>query len=291
MLARLTNDVNRAIFHGQVSTDYFMGLRGPKPVDLNLLEGEAVQWACFFYTLRDGQPGHMQKVIWDPVQRTGSEPWTPVPSGRGTVMLPPNTEYRTSKPVGPLVLIRIPKGAERLPQQMTAEDWDISRPIIPKPEVWEKLTRAHTVSKIEQAVTGIGELKDAYVSSTPWALNPGGAISHFAKEILVAKRLAHYPKTRREKSDDKRVVFLAKVMAGLVHGLAPITAVKRLSHWDLPRDWAEKNLAQLTQASYDHGPVQITWQGDLWARGEISQEQISETRSSKSPSVTKGEKP
>jgi hypothetical protein len=130
---------------------------------------------------------------------------------------------------------------------MRGEDWLVFPPTFPKPEVWEQLKKARTIAQIENAARGIGELNSEFASSTPWALNPAGAVSQFAKDVLEAKRLPHYPRTGRERSDDKRIVFLAKVMAGLTLGLRPITAVKRLSHWTWTRDWAEKSLREFVE--------------------------------------------
>jgi hypothetical protein len=246
-----------------------MGLRGPKPVNVKSLEAEATQWACFFYTLRDGQPGTMQRVEWGPEQSTGAEKWTPVPSRRGRLMLPSNTRYRTSKAIGSVIFIPVSEAARMLPPEMVVRDWCIFPPVMPKPKSWEQLKRARTVSQVKLAATGIGELQATFTSSTSWALNPAGALCRYAEEILAAKRIAHYPRTGRQRSEDKRVVFLAKVMAGLTLGLAPITAVKRLSKWHWPRDWVEKSQQELSEGSQDaYGPAQIEWKGDLWARAE-----------------------
>ena len=120
---------------------------------------------------------------------------------------------------------------------------------MPKPAIWEQVKRADTVSQIRGAVRGMGELQVHFASSTAWAQNPAGAFRHYAEGILAAKQLPHYPKTNRPRSDDKRVEFLAKTMAGLTLGIAAITAVKRLSHWHWPKDWAERSLKEFVQQS------------------------------------------
>jgi hypothetical protein len=75
------------------------------------------------------------------------------------------------------------------------------------------------------------------------------ALDLYAEELLGGKRLPSYAKTDRPSSDDKRVVFLSKVLAGARLDLAPITAVKRLSNWHLSRDWAEKSLKEYVEWS------------------------------------------
>jgi hypothetical protein len=146
------------------------------------------------------------------------------------------------------VHIPISEAARGLPGGLVnvkGQEWIISPPTFPKPQVWVRLKKARTVGQIKAAARGIGRLGSAFTSpEVPgheyWGLNPAGALCEHARGILVAKQLPHYPKTDRPSSDDKRVEFLAKVMAGLTLGLAPITAVKRLSHWHWPKDWAEK---------------------------------------------------
>lgn len=118
--------------------------------------------------------------------------------------------------------------------------WVIHRPTMPKPKVWEQLKKARSVAEVRRAARGIGQLRSAFLSSTEWTQNPAGALLKHAKGFLAAKKLLTYPRSERPKSDDKRVVLLAKAMAGLTLGLAPITARKRLSHWSWPRDWAER---------------------------------------------------
>jgi hypothetical protein len=55
-----------------------------------------------------------------------------------------------------------------------------------------------------------------------------------AKDLLKAKQSLAYPSSRRARSEDKRVHFFAKACAGLGLGIAPATAIKRLSNLRLP---------------------------------------------------------
>jgi len=234
---------------------------GPKPVDVKQLQGEAVQWACFLYTLRDGQPGNMQRVgQWKPapIPPRSSSKWVGFASGEGTIAVPADMVYRrkkplrpmTAEPLGPPIFIPVSEEARALPGgtvKMHDQDWLVFPPTFPKPEIWEQLKKARSLLQIETAAHSIGELESAFASSTTWAQNPAGALSHFAEGILEAKKLPHYPRKNRPRSDDKRIVFLAKVMAGLTLGLRPITAVKRLSGWQWPKDWAEKSLREFVE--------------------------------------------
>lgn len=222
-----------SICHRLLDKLILMGRRGPKPVEVSHLQGEAMQWASFLYLLRDGVPGLIEHVKWSRFQLPGSAEW----ARRGQLVEAP-------------ILIPVSAASQRLPQRMTTEDgWVIFRPVMPKPAVWEQLREARTVSQIKAAARGIGKLQSCFVSSTPWAQNPAGAFRHYAEGILLAKRLPNYPRTRRPRSDDKRVEFLAKTMAGLTLGLAPITALKRLSHWRWPKDMAERGLKEFVERS------------------------------------------
>jgi len=190
-----------------------------------------MQWASFLYLLRDGVPGLIEHVKWSPFQLPVSGEW----ARRGELVEAP-------------ILIPVSAASQRLPRKMTTEDgWVIHRPVMPKPAVWEQLRRARTVAQIKAAARGIGKLRSCFASSTPWAQNPAGAFRHYAEDILAAKRLPNYPRTQRPRSDDKRVEFLAKTMAGLTLGLAPITSLKRLSHWRWPKDMAERGLKEFVE--------------------------------------------
>lgn len=205
-----------------------MGTRGPKPVNVAHLKDDASSWACFFYTLRDGQSGHLQHVQWGPFQEKGG------------------IRYRTSKPLGPAIIIPVSEAARVLPPEVRTEDWVIYRPTIPAPELWEQLKRARSIGEIRKVSRRITKWLDKeYGQLGRWL--PGSppvdfcdALDMYAESVLVGKRLASYAKTNRPTSDDKRVQLLAKVLAGARYSLAPVTAAKRLSHWHWPSDWAEK---------------------------------------------------
>ena len=228
-----------------------MGMRGPKPVDVNRLQADATAWASLFYTLRDGHSGHMQRVKWGPWRNTGSAKWTRMQSGRGFVELPANTRYRQSKPLGPAIHVPVSEGTRMLPEKMKAKDWVIFRPVMPGSEIWSRLKLARSVGEIREASRRMRDWMTREYGPRVGRWLPGNpplefadALDLYAEKLLGGIRLPSYARTDRPSSDDKRVVFLSKVLAGARVGLAPITAVKRLSHWDFSRDWAEKPLKE-----------------------------------------------
>ena len=67
------------------------------------------------------------------------------------------------------------------------------------------------------------------------------ALRDHGAELYRAKCLWTYPQaTDRAKSDDKRIEFFAKALAGLMLGISPATAMKRLSRWRLPKLWIKE---------------------------------------------------
>lgn len=243
-----------------------MGLRGPTAVDVNRLQDDATAWAGFFYTLRDGQAGYMQPVKWERLRNTGSAKWTRLQAGLGGIVLPPDTFYRTSKALGRAILIPVSEAARMLPPKMDAKGWHVSRPVMPEPEIWSLLKQARSIAEIRKLCPRIrtwmtkefGPGVGRWLPGDP-PLEFADALELYGEQLISSRRLPSYARTSRPTSDDKRIVFCSKVLAGARFGLAPITAVKRLSNWSFPKDWAEKPLQKLVEASNkqfaEHGSV------------------------------------
>jgi len=218
---------------------------GPKPVDVEHLKEEATEWAAFFYKLRDGQPGLMQRAKYattrQQLQRIQRHPrWRK----QGLPQIGPYLE----RPI----IIPVSHASRALPAEMKTKGWTILRPLQPAPELWEQLKRAQTVAGIKKASRGISKWMSREFEDTqlPWPpIDFSDALDLYAETLLVGMKLPSYARTDRSRSDDKRVNHLAKVLAGARLGLAPITAVKRLSHWNLSKDWAEKALDALVKHS------------------------------------------
>jgi hypothetical protein len=231
--------------------DKLMPRPGPKPVDIEHLKGEATAWATFFYKLRDGEPGLMQRIEWreathEELQRMNwyrfvkrHPEFKKRPPQRGRYLEPP-------------IMIPVSDAAFTLPPEIKAKGWVIERPLQPAPELWEQLKRARSVAEIKKAARRIKKWMDSEpnrhscLPGVP-AVEIPDALDTYAEKLRIGMKLATYAKTDRPRSDDKRVNHLAKVLAGARLGLEPITAVKRLSHWTWPRDWAEKVLRGLME--------------------------------------------
>jgi hypothetical protein len=195
------------------------------------LKSEAARWASFLFTLRDGQSGHIEKV-------TG---WRRV-GGKG---------FRVRKATGIVVAKIIPverKTASkfiRTIQKLKDKNWIVFRATFPDPNAWEQLKRARSVKEVQEAARSIRRWERHFGPIAVWKELPKTIRCH-GNEILKAKMLSNYPRSKRARSDDKRILFFAKVMAGLTLGIAATTATKRLGCWSWPKDWAEKPLERLT---------------------------------------------
>jgi hypothetical protein len=111
-------------------------------------------------------------------------------------------------------------------------DWKLQPPILPRPELWQLLKRARSGANIRRVAGGLRR-------SHPFLSN---VLNSHAEELLRAKQLPNYPRSDRPRSDDKRIWFFAKVLAGLENGIAPMTATKRLAHF--PRLLTESELKE-----------------------------------------------
>jgi hypothetical protein len=203
----------------------------PKLADLERLKSEAARWASFLFTLRDGQSGFIEKV-------TG---WRRV-EGKG---------FKVRRATGIVVVKIIPverKTASkfiRTIQKLKDENWIVFRPTFPDPNAWEQLKRARSAREVQEAAQSIRRWERHFGPIVVWKELPKAIRCH-GIDILKAKMLPNYPKSKRPRSDDKRILFFAKVMAGLTLGIAAATATKRLGCWSWPKDWAEKPLERLT---------------------------------------------
>ena len=227
-----------------------MGKPGPKPVNVKLLEGYAMEWACLLYALRYGQRGSYQRVEWGPFEK--------VRMGKQVVWVRKPTQLRARAEI-------IEPGSERqreienILKHLPKSERDkhlYFPPVMPLREIVDQLERAgrpEQIAEIGRRMKGWAARwsRGASLSTIRKNISEGGLESWTAlpvlfcdlstSEILRAKRLWNYPRTNRPGSGDKRIQFFAKALAGLTLGIAPATATKRLSGWRWPRDWAEKN--------------------------------------------------
>ncbi len=180
-----------------------MGKRGPKPVDVEELKTVARRWASVLFGLRDGAKGVAEK-------------W-----GQQLVI--------------EIVVPKERRKTEALLLDLQEKGYEIGRPIYPSPEIWEQLKRTRSSREAKQAIARFVEWRRRELPS-PGDDNVLQEIQANPRQLLQAKQLPNYPRDAGT-NDDKRVLFFAKIFAGLQMQLAPLTATKKLSHWRCDNYW------------------------------------------------------
>ena len=206
----------------------------PERANLERLKTEAIGWAEFLYTLRDGQPGLVEKVKWNPFKV--------VDSGGKKVRM------RTSRIIcAQIVPLKTTKAVmdELYKQFNKNKGWVFFRPVLPNRAAWERLKNARTVLEVRRAA---GTMRANFYLPSGSSKPASVFIREHADDLLLAKKLPHYPR-RATSNDDKRIVFFAKVLAGLSLGIRPLYATKRLGHWGWPKDQASATLREFTASA------------------------------------------
>jgi hypothetical protein len=188
-----------------------MGRRGPHAIDKERLNFRAVQFANCFFTLRDGQPAR--------IRTQGPGGWIEA----GTIIPQDQNEAR-----------KFVEGLNRL----SGTPWQIIPEICPNQTAWELLKRARTEVEIRRAAKSIADW--APMGRSDWRTEIPRAIRKHAKDLVRAKNNWAYPRDlSRPTSDDKRVVFFAKILASLASGLSPTYSIKVLAYWPWTKEWIQ----------------------------------------------------
>ena len=185
-----------------------MGLRGSKPrVDRTILWGNASRWARFLFALRDGEPGAIFNLEWGP-----REP---------VVYLGKKGRRRLLRAISPAVVL---KAGDDWSKLIGGDETHLMEPVAARSDLWEGLCSSDSERDIIRIAAEIRRwVKDQRPRLVGADLFPDLLIL-YRKQIIQARRLRNYPRTDRSGSDDKRVEFFAKILAGLQVGLTAITA-------------------------------------------------------------------
>ena len=237
--------------------ELFMGLRGPSPVDASALKLLTAQWAYLLFGLRDGHPDLLQTLAWQSWHQTDkgqvrfgatrrivAARIISARDGIGELAKIVQEEWiaevtRSGSEGQPESFIDHPthhiQKDVALPEssQFGSTGTLIFPPISSRLELWEQLKHPRSMKDAHRTINAIlrwtcdaGDFKNYQI--------PEGREA----ELYRATRLWNYPKDKeRPTSDVKRIEFFAKALAGLMLGISPATATKRLSHWKLPQLW------------------------------------------------------
>lgn len=239
-----------------------MGSRGPKPVDLGLLKLLATQWFYLLLGLRDGHPDLLQKHVWGPW--TG-ESMEQISVGRAERILLARIIAETSgDETARLVFQRLTTYANKmvgdheaqmqypLYQTLTQDtalpkNWlfglksasfSLFFPAVPpQPQLWLRLKKPRSIKEVQQTGSTMYEWLATAAPGVHKMPEFRSALCDYPKELFRARALWNYPRTNRPTSDDKRLEFFAEALAGLMWGISPATATKKLSRWGPPRLW------------------------------------------------------
>src|SRR5216683_6803530 len=151
-------------------TSYRMGLRGPKPVDLERLRNEAEHWAALLYSLRDGER-----------ERVVAAKWKGRTLSKGELMLVWAKAESGTDPTAEAL-------RQELLRDIKEKGWITSPAIAAAPNIWEELKRADSVKEIQKVARKIRRWASQYRPRTDWVTRLPAALASNADKILSAKR-------------------------------------------------------------------------------------------------------
>jgi len=230
------------------------------------LKVNAVQWFYLLLGLRDGHLDVVQKLEWVPWTGKGQKQ---VCAGRAVrIQLARIIPDETGRETVALVFERLTTyatrtEADRGPQfeypiyQVIKQDTDLPPgrrfglkptehpslffPAVPSaPVLWKQLKRPRSIKELQHTLNNIDDWLVAAVPGVSTMPQFRRALCDRPAELFWARKLWNYPRTNRPTSDDKRIEFFAEALAGLMLGVAPATATKKLLCWSPPKLWLTK---------------------------------------------------
>lgn len=189
---------------------------GPEPISLARLKHYTWVAAKLLFLLRDGRKG---------------------------VLFQADKEFLEITPVKEISAKHSPSEIEGVLRKLKSLERNgsltVELPINPTPEFWVALKQARSEHEINDVADKIAQWdRQQGLGYTPMPSSSQQTEYDFlqvmrlhAQVILEAKNLPEYPKSKRPKSDDKRIWFFSKVLAGLMLGRSPLYTLKRLSGW------------------------------------------------------------
>ncbi|MGB8540262.1 MAG: hypothetical protein WCD49_01370 [Candidatus Acidiferrales bacterium] len=212
-----------------------MGKRGPKPIDVGLLNVWEFEWYKAFHLLRDGLElpySHAEQLRWvdrsinrirlEEMERSSIEEYC-----RKRFIDEGLTAEEAHE------LSANPKNLEWAEKERTREIGWLKHNLQPKQiertakgrEIWNNLISACTPAGLREATDNWARMR---------ALKPGRSayfpadvhILASSKQFLYMKNNSRFP--RSDSADDSRLEYLARGMAGVMSGVSPMTAIERL---------------------------------------------------------------
>jgi hypothetical protein len=253
-----------------------MGKRGPKPVDIGLLNTWEFEFYKAFCLLRDGSvlprptmpplgftPAELRALIAQLKRMTPEDYW--------------RTQGQLARDLGETVNLKRPPRSVDLwsaERNLKQEIFWLEQTLVPpkaqaqvrRRKIWDDLVRANTYSALKKACRRWSRMPDVRTAG------PTSFPSHVtanAEPFLFMKRNPRFPRSRY--GDNSRIDYLARGMAGVLAGVSPMTAIERLRNmkhehggplWDMREGrcicWrcslnSSNEVSKMTQGSYENG--------------------------------------
>jgi hypothetical protein len=212
----------------------YTGKRGPKPVDLGLLNTWEFEFYKAFHLLRDGsvlprpnlppplgfKPSELRALIARLKRMTPEDYW--------------HTQGQLARELGEKVnLQRPPRTVDRLCAERNLKgeivwlEQALNSPKVQaqvrRRKIWNDFVRATTYSALRKACGRWSRIPD--VRAAGMTLFPAHIVGN-AEQFLFMKRNKRFP--RSHYGDNSRIEYLARGMAGVLVGVSPMTAIERL---------------------------------------------------------------
>jgi hypothetical protein len=220
-----------------------MGKRGPKPVDMGLLNVWEFEWYKAFHVLRDGSSLPGTQAVYAPplhVSRKQIRSW--VEQLRGidedeylrinelTIEKISGKKDETLNPTNESDLSVQRSWASGQKQSEIAElDRYLNPSKIPleaeRRQLWNALWRAQTLPVLKNVCDQWASLRD--VRAQGLVVFPNHILAN-AREFLRMKKDKRFPKSDSPAVDESRLEYLARGMAGIMANVSPMTGIERL---------------------------------------------------------------
>jgi hypothetical protein len=238
-----------------------MGKRGPKPVDIGMLNMWEFEWYKAFHLLRDGlqlpYPNSVESLGAPPpyISRSQVQDWLRRLKGMDDaewLRINEETCAEISRRDGSEKYQPTPKATNRdmslwwangqRKQEIAELETYLNPKKIPeameRKQLWENLWRARTIPVLKEICDKWAKLREVRFGFPA----PDYILAN-AGEFLRMKRDKRFPKSDSPAFDEARVDYLARGMAGIFAHVSPMTGIERLRNME-------------------HGPDGPLWRGD-----------------------------
>jgi hypothetical protein len=220
-----------------------MGKRGPKPVDIGLLNLWEFEWYKALHVLRDGSPLPGTQAVYAPplhISRKQIRSWIERLKGMGEDEYLRINELAIEKIAGE-------KGEKINPTNETdswvQRDWangqkqseiaELERYLNPskiplqaeRRQLWNALWRAQTLPVLKNVCDQWVSLRDVRIHGL--IAFPNHILAN-AREFLRMKKDKRFPKSDAVAVDESRLEYVARGMAGILANVSPMTGIERL---------------------------------------------------------------